>query len=115
MTVSKKHVDELKKIFKEEDLLDQLLQLIDKVDIDEIEVKEKIQEGINQYRKFFYSVLGQQTGFDNKPLEADIRNYAKYVLLNGSKLEKRDLLSCLRSRLEIKDKQISLRVGGISI
>jgi DNA invertase Pin-like site-specific DNA recombinase len=102
------------KPIREEDLLDQLLQFIDKVDIDDIEIQEKIQEGINQYRKFFYSVLGQQTGFDKKPIEADVRNYARYVLLNGSKAEKRDLLSCLRSRLEIKNKQISLRIGAVS-
>ena len=78
--------------------------MIDKIDIDEIGTKEKIIKEVQRYRKFSYGVLGRETEFDNKPLNVDIRNYAKYILTEGSKEEKRELLSCLRSRLEIKDK-----------
>jgi hypothetical protein len=54
-------------------------------------------------------VLGRETEFDNKPIEADIKNYAKHVLKNGTREEKRELLGCLRGRVEIKDKEISLK------
>lgn len=60
------------------------------------------------YRKFSYGVLGLEAEFDKRPIESDIRNYAKYILSEGSKDEKRELLSCLRSRIEIKDKRIIL-------
>jgi len=40
--------------------------------------------------------------------DVNIKNYAKYILLEGTKQEKRDLLECLRNRLVMKDKQITL-------
>ncbi len=99
------------KSLREEELLKQLLHLIDKIDLDEIGTKEKIQKEVIRYRKFSYGVLGQETEFDKRPIEVDIRNYAKYLLAEGSKDEKRELLSCLRSRIEIKDKMIYLKVS----
>lgn len=100
------------KALREEELLSQLLQIIDKIDIDEFTAKEKIQREIEKYRQFSYSVLGRETEFDKKSLETDTRNYAKYILKNGSRDEKRELLSCLRSKLEIKDRIVYLRIGG---
>lgn len=98
------------KALREEELLSQLLQIIDKIDIDEFTAKEKIQREIEKYRQFSYSVLGRETEFDKKSLETDTRNYAKYILKNGSRDEKRELLSCLRSKLEIKDRTVYLRI-----
>lgn len=97
---------------REEELLRQLLHVIEKIDVDEIGIKEQIQREINRYRKLSYAVLGREAEFDNRPIEADMRNYAKYILANGTKEEKRELLSCIRSRLEIKDKIILLKVEG---
>lgn len=36
----------------------------------------------------------------------DIRNYAKYLLTEGSMFEKRDLLKCLKSRIVLKTKKV---------
>ena len=55
-------------------------------------------------------VLGKEVEFNYRDDEAEIRNYAKHVLLTGSKDEKRELLKCLKSKLEIKDKTISLKI-----
>lgn len=97
---------------REEELLRQLLHVIEKIDVDEIGIKEQIQREISRYRKLSYTVLGRETEFDNRPIEMDIRNYAKHILINGTTEEKRELLSCIRSRLEIKDKVICLKVEG---
>ncbi len=78
--------------------------------MDEIGLKEQVQHEIAKYRQFSYGVLGKATEFDTKPLDADVRNYAKYVLAHGTKDEKREILSCLKSRIEIKDRAIQLRV-----
>lgn len=37
------------------------------------------------------------------------RNYAKYLLREGADVEKRELLGCLKSRLVLVDKIISLK------
>lgn len=40
--------------------------------------------------------------------DVDIRNYAKYLLNEGTISEKRELLSCLKSRVILKDRKVSL-------
>lgn len=96
------------KPIREEELIEQLRQLIGKVDLDEIGTREKIEQEIRRYKQFSYSVLGKETSFDKGEIEADIRNYAKHVLTNGTKDEKRAILDCLKSRIEVKDKSIFL-------
>jgi hypothetical protein len=43
-----------------------------------------------------------------KAKEMDIRKYAKYLLKNGSKEEKRELLEHLRDRLIMNDGAVTL-------
>ncbi|MFA6145942.1 MAG: recombinase family protein [Patescibacteria group bacterium] len=100
------------KTIREEELLRQLLQIIDKADLDEIGIKERIGDEIIRYRKFMGQVLGQDAQINQGPLHANIRNYAKYLINEGTKEEKRILLSCLRSKLELKDKVIYLKFEG---
>lgn len=62
-------------------------------------MKEKIEIEINKYRLFSYSALGKETEFDKKAVEADIRSYAKHILKNGKKDQKREILGCLKSEI----------------
>lgn len=96
------------KPIREEELIEQLRQLIGKVALDEIGTREKIEQEIRRYKQFSYSVLGKETSFDREEIEADVRNYAKHVLTNGTKDEKRAILDCLKSRIEISGKCITL-------
>ena len=86
--------------------------VIDKIDIDEIGTKGKILREVQRYRKFSYQVLNQESNLNRRTIDIDIRNYAKYILAEGSKDEKRELLLCLRSRLEIKDRTVYLKIQG---
>jgi len=43
-----------------------------------------------------------------KDQEFNIRAYARYVLKEGSIVEKRELFSCLKSKLVMKNKELSL-------
>ena len=92
---------------REEELLAQLLDLIDRINIDEMCVHEKLAKELERYQKFAAGVL--QMGIT--PLAAptvDIRSYAKYVLKEGSRDEKRDVLSCLRTKLLLTNQKISM-------
>ena len=47
--------------------------------------------------------------FNNvKTIDVDIRNYAKYILNEGTILEKRELLSCLKSKLILENRKLRL-------
>jgi len=88
------------------DLIKKFEELMDQIDIDEIGVKEKIKSELERFKKFQQSILGVKTRAHIA--DVDIRNYAKYLLQEGADAEKRELLSCLKSRLVLQNKQISL-------
>jgi len=90
----------------EVDLIKQFENLIDTIDIDEIGVKEKIKEEVERFKKFQQVLLNEQTKIVVKDI--DIRNYTKYILRDGRDVEKRELLGCLKGKIILKEKKVSL-------
>jgi hypothetical protein len=80
--------------------------MLDTLDLDEIGMKEHIKTEVERYKKFQSGVLGIKEKISVADIE--IRNYAKYILREGTNFEKRELLSCLRSKLVLKEKLLSL-------
>lgn len=94
---------------REELLIDQLTKLIDKIDLDELGIKDRISQELERYHKF-RQVLGETDNHSHRLKRADVdaRSYAKYLLREGSMQEKRELLSCLKSKLVLKNKELAL-------
>ena len=90
----------------EVDLLKQFEELMDQIDIDEIGIKSKIKGEVERIKKFQQSLLGKKEQIAVEDI--DIRNYTKYILREGADIEKRELLGCLKSKIGLKNKQISL-------
>lgn len=91
---------------EEKEILKQFEELIDKIDLNEIEVKQKIKAAIEQFskmQKFFLRTKEKIT-----VPSIDIRGYAKFVLKEGTNEEKRELLGCLKSRIYLAQKKITL-------
>lgn len=104
---TRKGKDECKNPYiNESDLIDELVNLVDKVDLDEIGIKSRIEDEIKRFNKFRSGVLGHKQ--DKIKIDVDVRNYAKYLLQDGSLMEKRELMSCLKSKLVLIDKKIEL-------
>lgn len=94
---------------REEDLIAQLLEIIDKMDINELGIRAKFDDEYKRFNKFNKAILGiETTKEDELKKDIDIRAYAKYVLREGSISEKRELLGNLKSRLVSKDKKLTL-------
>lgn len=91
---------------REEELINQLIKILDKIDLDELGIQGQFKEEVERYYKFSKGVLGINNKDFEKQKEVDIRNYAKYVLKEGSILEKRELLANLQSKLVMKDKHL---------
>lgn len=51
-----------------------------------------------------------QSSVEYSANEVDIRNYAKYVLIDGTIPDKRDLLNCMKSKLRLSNKILSIIV-----
>ncbi len=90
----------------EPDLIDELVNLMDRIDIDELGVKNTIEKELARFNKFRVGVLGHKK--ENNEPDIDLRNYTKYLLKEGTLIEKRELLSFLKSKLLLKDKKITL-------
>ena len=95
---------------REEDLIEQLANVLDVISLDEIGMKDRIKSEIESHNEFQESVLGREVKEKVKIKEVDIRNYAKHILRKRPMSEKRELLSHLRSKLILKEKQLSLVV-----
>ena len=91
---------------REDELIQQLSDLIDEIDLDTIGMKAKLEDEISRYQKFTRGVLGQKT--KTMAPEIDVKTYAKYILQEGTKEERRELLGCLKNRITLKNQKIVL-------
>ena len=92
---------------REEDLIAQLELILDEISLDEIGMKDKLKAELQTHKEFQQSVLGKETD-KVKVTDVDIRTYAKHILRKRPIDEKRALLANLRSKLTLKEKQITL-------
>lgn len=90
----------------EPSLINELIVLMDKIDLDELGIKSKIEQEIARFNKFRVGVLGHEKEPQNT--DVNVRNYAKYLLKDGTIIEKRELLYFLKSKLILKDKKVTL-------
>ena len=96
------------KYIREEELIDELLKIIDQVNINELGMRQKLEDEIRRFNKLQKIVNGQTGKALVEENDVNIRQYAKYLLKEGSVSDKRELLANLRSRLNYKDKKITL-------
>jgi hypothetical protein len=90
----------------ENELIEQFEKLLDQINISEIGMKEKIKTEVERIKQFNQSVLNIKQQIQIK--DVDIRDYAKFILKDGSIEEKRELLTCFKSKILLKEKQIYL-------
>jgi len=90
----------------EPNLITELVEVMDKVDLDELGIKSRIEDEISRFNKFRTGVLGHKQ--EKVSLDIDVRNYTKYLLKDGTIMEKRELLSCMQSKLFLKDKKVNI-------
>ncbi len=91
----------------EDDLIKQLQDLIDDLEIQTVPMKEKITNEVKRFKKFEQMLLGSKTPIIVKDI--DIRNYAKFILQEGSLEEKREFLRCLTNTIYIKNQKVILK------
>lgn len=87
-------------------LIEQFEKLLDRINISEIGMRDKIKTEVERIKRFNQSVLNIKQQIQIK--DVDIRDYAKFILKDGSIEEKRELLTCFKSKILLKEKQIYL-------
>ena len=88
-----------------DNLMHELLKLIDKLELDEIGAQEQFKDELELYQRF-NGVLGQSDEALSKQPAIDLKAYAKYVLKNGTREEKREILRYVNGELFLKDQKV---------
>ncbi len=88
------------------ELIEQLGALMEKVNLDEIGIKEKIKSEVTRFKKFQKVLLGIKE--EVNIVDIDIRNYMRFILREGEDSEKRELLGCLTSQVSLTEKRLAL-------
>ncbi|MDP2630886.1 MAG: recombinase family protein [Candidatus Uhrbacteria bacterium] len=96
------------KYIREEELIEELFKVIDKVDINELGMRMKLEEEIKRFNRLQRLATKGTPKYSINEDDVNTREYAKYVLREGTPLEKRELMGHLRSRLVLNDKKITL-------
>ena len=87
---------------REEKLTEAFIELLSSITVDEIRAKEALQSELDKFTRLSVSVRGN----NDKPEDINLENFAGYILKEGTRLEKRALISCLNQTLYLKDKTI---------
>ncbi|MDD3530976.1 MAG: recombinase family protein [Candidatus Pacebacteria bacterium] len=85
---------------REEELIEQLIEMLDQIDINQLGMQMKFEEELKRFNKFQRGVLG----IANKSAmhtDVDLKTYAKYTLKEGTSEEKRELMGCFKSKIKI--------------
>lgn len=93
---------------KESILIDEMLPIIDKMSMDKSELKQKLQEEVARYALFQTGVLGVDLNQSKKHKDVSIKTFAKHMLKHGTMLQKREVLSCIKSKILLKDKKLTM-------
>lgn len=88
---------------REEELVEQLLKVVDKIDLNQTAIMMKFEEELKRHNKFNKGVLGIQNQ-TKAHQEIDLQTYAKYILKDGTDEEKRELMGCFKSRMKVTEK-----------
>lgn len=93
---------------REEELVQQLLEIVDRIDINQVGMKVRLEKEIEKYSDFRNRVLGMTDEEKIKQSRLDLRGYMKYILEKGSLEEKRELMQSFTSKLILINKRVVL-------
>ncbi len=85
---------------REEELVEQLVKLLDQIEFNDSQMQYKFEEELKRFNKFQRGVLGIGNS-QAKHQDIDLKTYAKYILKEGTNEEKRELIGCFKSKINI--------------
>lgn len=93
---------------REEKLVEAFLDLLDGLTIEEIESKEALHNELDKFRRLSSAVMGYTDNPDHETV--NLHNFAKYILIEGKRDEKRALISCLKQTIYLKNKELTTQI-----
>ena len=92
---------------REEELIEQLSALMDQIDFNVFGIQYKFENELKRFNKFQRGVLGL-SGIKKTEADIDPKTYVKYILKDGTDEEKRELMSCFKSKIMVTEKVVTI-------
>jgi len=105
-----KEIDCKEPYIREEDLVVQLVEIIDKVEIDKEQFNKILLEEYARFRKF-KAILNEGSSDEQekeKLKEIDVKTFAKHILKFGSNQERREIFTLIKQPLYLKNMKLYL-------
>ncbi len=99
-------------MIREDTLILQLLEMLDDIDINTISVWDSLKEEIRRYNLFQSQLLKKDSRDVVSAKQINLREYMKYMISNGSKDEKREILGMIQADIILKDKKVYIEKSG---
>ena len=99
-------------MIREDALILQLLEMLDDIDINTISFWDSLREEIRRYNLFQSQLLKKDSRDVVSAKQINLREYMKYMISNGSKDEKREILGMIQADIILKDKKVYIEKSG---
>lgn len=91
---------------REENLVEQVCEIIEKLEISQLGIQQRMKAEIERFKQF--QLLTQNDSKLIKVSDVDMKKYLKYILMNGSILEKREVLANIKSNIYLQSKTLKI-------
>ena len=91
----------------EDDLLKEFQKMATTLELNEVQLSEKLNLEIKKFKKLQAMFLGKENTAEIQ--KVDLRNYLKFVLKDGTILERRSVLDCIKSNLVLKNRVVTIQ------
>ncbi len=91
----------------ETDLITAMIKMLDTIRLDQVKLNMKLNTEIQKFKKLQAMFLGKKK--TEKIESIDVRDYARFVLNEGSVLEQRSVLECVSSELLLENCKITAK------
>ena len=88
----------------ETDLISAFQDMAGTIELNEVQLSEKLNLEVKKFKKLQAMFLGKEN--TTKVQKVDLQHYSKFILKEGSVLEKRSVLECLKSNLILENKRV---------
>lgn len=95
------------KALNEADLIEALVKMLDTLSLDKVKITAKLNDEIRKFKKLRAMFLGKKK--TDKIGLVDVRDYARFVLTEGTVLEQRSVLECVSSDLVLIERKILIK------
>ncbi len=93
-------------MIREDALIIQLLDMVDTLDVNTISLSDTLKEEIRRYNLFQSQLLKKDSRDVVSVKQINLREFMRYIIANGSKDEKREILAMIQADILLKEKQI---------